>query len=142
MSERPPLQWGRILLSAFLAALIALAVILVGLWLLGRNPGNILNEVCPADIATCAERDPTGNIIADIFTVIFTAIVCALAWMAACALLLSLWALVIYFPLAILIAILLIRSQVEERRLAHTVITVLLSAPIAFALLWLVSQIL
>jgi hypothetical protein len=64
------------LLSAVLAAIVALALIIGGLWALGQNPGGILDSLCPPDIVTCPEPETTGSIIGDIFAGILTAIVC------------------------------------------------------------------
>jgi ABC-type phosphate transport system permease subunit len=139
---RPPIQWGRVLLSALLAAIVALALIVGGIWVLGQNPGDILDRLCPPELVTCPEPDPTGSIIGDIVAGIGAAIACGVARGIACVILITLWALVIYFPLAAIISIILIRLMVRQRRLIHTILSVVLSVPIAYGLLFLLSRIL
>ena len=131
MPTKSSLQWGRILLSALLAAIIAMAIIFIGLKILGENPGGILDRICPPDLVDCPD---TGNVIGDI-------IVCAILFLVVCTLKLAIYILLFYFPLTALIAFLLIRRMVQQRLLIHTILTVLLSLPIAYLLLWLVSKI-
>jgi hypothetical protein len=143
---RTPIQWGRVLLSAVLAAIVALALIIGGLWVLGQNPGNILDNIldtlCPSDSVTCPEPEPTGNIIGDFFAAIATAIVCGIAAGIVCALTIIMWAMIIYVPLAAILSIVLIHLMVQQRRLIHTVLTAILSVPVALGLLFLLSRIL
>ncbi len=129
------MQWGKILLCAVLAAIIALAIIYAGVTILGENPGGILERLCPPE--NCPDPDSSGNFLQDLFAAIINAIVCAVL----CAFVLAIYILLIYFPLAAIIAFLLIRRMVRRRRLIHTIVTVLISLPIAYSLLWLVGQI-
>jgi uncharacterized membrane protein YfbV (UPF0208 family) len=131
MSAGGSIQWGRILLSAILAAVMAMALIIAGLWLLGQNPGGIFDDVCPPDLVDCPD---TGNIIGDI-------IGCAILFLIVCLLKIALYALLVYFPLAAIISILLIMLMVQQRRLIHIILTVIVSIPVAFGLLWLVGRI-
>lgn len=120
---RPPLYWGYILLCAVLAAVIAIGLIYVGLLILKQNPGDIVSKICPP-------RPPSGNIVADIIIAI---IVCLLAFTA--------WIIIIYFPLSAIISAILIQFFVKQRRLLHTILSVIISLPIAYGLLWLISKI-
>ena len=83
---------------------------------------------------TCPGPEPTGNIIGDFFAAIAAAIVCALT--------IIMWAMIIYVPLAVILSIVLIRLMVQQRRLIHTVLTAILSVPVALGLLFLLSRIL
>ena len=142
MAAGAPIQWGRILLSAVLAAIIAMALIFGGLWVLRHNPGVIVDRLCPPDLVTYPEPEPTGDIITDIISAIFMAIVYALVWLFLCAIAIAFLALLIYFPLAVILSIILIRLMVQQRRLIHTILTVILSIPVAYGLLFLLSRIL
>jgi hypothetical protein len=143
---RAPIQWGRVLLSAVLAAIVALALIIGGLWVLGQNPGNILDYVldtlCPSDSVTCPEPEWTGNIISDFFLAILAAMVCAIAVGIVCVLIIAMWAMIIYVPLAVVLSIVLIRLMVQHRRLIHTVLAAILSVPVALGVVALLDRIL
>ncbi|UCE07495.1 MAG: hypothetical protein JSW07_05520, partial [bacterium] len=131
MSSTGSIQWGRILLSAFLAAIIAMALIVLVLWILGRTPSDDFYGICPPDIVD----DPdTGSIIGDIIVYIILFII-------VCTFRIVIYALIIYFPLAAIISIFLIIKMVQHRRSVHIILTVLISFPIAFAVLWLISRI-
>jgi hypothetical protein len=115
-SKKPdsPIQWGRVLLSAVLAAILSMAIIIVGATVMAKNPfvaesgGNPAGEIVGTAI---------GNLVRLLF-----------------------WGL-LYFPLATILSGILISLLVQYRRLIHTVLALIVSIPIALVLVWLVNSI-
>lgn len=108
-----PIQWLRVLLSAFLAAVISLAIITIGMFVIAGNPPR----------ASGASGNPVGTAIGEIIALIFTLI---------------LWAM-LYFPLAVGLSALLTTLLVQYRRMIHTLLSVAFSIPIALLFLWLIN---
>lgn len=124
------LKWGRIVGSALLAAVIAMAIIYVCLLIIMHDPGGLFERICRPDTIPMPN---TGCLITNILLYIpLVFFVCLFR--------LSLYALFTYLPLAVLISVFLINRYVEQRRLIHTILTVILSLPVAIGLLWLVGR--
>ena len=134
---RPPIQWGRILLSAVLTVFVAVALVAGALLVLGQNPGGILDRLCQP--LPCAAPESTGNIIEDISMVFFTGFVCAFAGAFVCGIVISLAAVTAGIVLAVILSIVFVRLMIRQRRLIHWVLTVLLSVVITLGLLFLLS---
>lgn len=124
MASNGSLQWGRILLSALLAAVIALLLIFVVLWIIGNTEIGDVFGLCPEEIVDCWD---SGN-LAEV-------LMCPFAWAIACVVKILIYALIVYFPLAVVISIILIKIMVHQRQLLHIIVTALVSIPIAFLLL-------
>ncbi|MBZ0303768.1 MAG: hypothetical protein K8J31_28770, partial [Anaerolineae bacterium] len=131
------IRWGLIIRSSIIAALIAIIIILVLLLLLQQNPSTLLDSVCPPTLGQV--QPPAG---ANIVELIVGAIVSAIIWVAICAVVLTIYGLIIYFPLAIILALLLVGSRVQDRRILHIVLTVLISIPVAAGLFFGLARLL
>jgi hypothetical protein len=106
------LQWGRIILSGVLSAIVSLAIILIGTIMIGNKPTKV---------------SPSGNPAGDFVGVVVGTLLRALLWF------------LLYFPLASLLSALFTMLLVQYRRLIHTALSLVVSLPIAIVLLWLVS---
>ncbi|UCE07163.1 MAG: hypothetical protein JSW07_03770 [bacterium] len=124
MASSNSIQWGRILLSAVLAAVISLLLIFLFIWLLGQAPNEIIDKISPKDIVDCWDDPNIG-----------TRLICPIIWGIACAIEILFYSLIIYFPLAIVISIILIKLMVHQRQLIHIILTALISIPVALLLL-------
>jgi hypothetical protein len=131
------IQWGLIIRSSVIAALVAVIVVLGLLLLLQQNPSTVLASICPPTLVQL-QPNPGANIV----EAIFTAIIGGILWVGVCALILSVYGMIVYFPLAIVLAVVLVGSRVTYRRVLHVVLTVLLSIPIAFAIFYGLVQLL
>jgi len=131
------IRWGLILRSSVIGALVGVIVILVLMFVLQQNPSTVLETVCPPTLGHVEPAPGSG-----IGGAIGAAIVSVILWVALCSLILTVYGLVIYFPVAIILALVLVGSQVVYRRVLHIVLTVVISIPIAFVLLWGMARLL
>jgi hypothetical protein len=120
MTTRPPLQWQRILLTAFLAAILSMTIVYLAVTIIAALGIDIVTPLCDCEI------NDLGSLIG-----------CMLACFVVLAILFGL----LYFAIAILLSAVLINVWVGQRRLAHTVISVLISVPIAILVGWLIDLI-
>ncbi|UCE08398.1 MAG: hypothetical protein JSW07_10415, partial [bacterium] len=74
MASSNSIQWGRIVLSAVLAAVISLLLIFLFVWLLGHAPDEIIEKICPKSIVDCWDDPSIG-----------TRLICPFVWRLACA---------------------------------------------------------
>lgn len=122
-NPRPPLRWGRIFLCALLSALIALGLIYVSLVLMQDWPDPVMRLLCP-------NQPSTGDSFGDLLN---SALGCVFAVITA--------SMLAYFVLALALSAILIQFLVRSRRLGHSLLSALLSVPIAGLILWLVVTI-
>ncbi len=121
--KKAALKWGRILLSAVLAAVAALAILWLSLTLFfNLTPDTAIDKLCDL-----SEANDFGEALGPLF---------------ACLVQLGCVAAILYFPVALVLSVLLIRRLVAERRRLHALLAALLSVPMALALLWLLGAIL
>jgi len=128
MSSNEPIQWGRVILYAFLAALLSMCLIYILLWILGQAPGGDFYGLCPHEDCNA---DSIGEAIA-----------CALGQAIACVLKIFLFALLLFLPVSALIAFLLVKWRIPYRQTTHIILVVAFSIVFAFLLLIVLNLVL
>jgi hypothetical protein len=127
MSISGSIQWGRVLLCAFLAALLSMLLIYLFLLIVGNSPGGDFYGLCPHEECDVANL---GELIA-----------CILGQVIACAFKIMIYAILTFIPLSILISYLLVKRLIQNRQTLHVILSVLFSIPFAFLLLFLFNLI-